>query len=166
MTLSLIRIDDRLIHGQVVEGWVPALGIKRILVVSDEAASDSTQQALWNLCAPEGVELKIASFAEAARAVSECAKDAVKTLVLAAGPQEILSLLKAGITMESVNVGGLHYAAGTVQLGKAIYLGEEDLTAFKDIVSRQVRVEGRSVPDEDPIDLLSMILDSGTAAGG
>lgn len=166
MSLSLIRIDDRLIHGQVVEGWVPALGIERILVVSDDAASDPTQAALWNLCAPEGVELIIESLENAADCVRRYAADAAKTLVLASGPKEVLALLEAGVNLESVNVGGLHYAAGTVQLGKAIYLGAEDLDAFKRIAERGVRVEGRAVPDEAPIDLLSVIQDRGAAAGG
>jgi PTS system mannose-specific IIB component len=166
MSLALVRIDDRLIHGQVVEGWVPALGIERILVVSDDAAQDPTQAALWKLCAPDGVELRIESLEGAVGAVRQAADDAVKTLVLAAGPREILSLLDAGADLKSVNVGGLHYAAGTVQLGKAIYLGEEDLEAFKGIADRGVRVEGRAVPDEAPIDLLSVIQDRGAAAGG
>ena len=166
MALSLIRIDDRLIHGQVVEGWVPALGIERILVVSDEAAKDPTQAALWRLCAPEKVELRIESVANGAEAVRRCAEDASKTLVLASGPKEILALLDAGVKLESVNVGGLHYAAGTVRLGKAIYLGEEDIAAFEGIANKGVRVEGRAVPGETPIDLLSVIQDRRTAAGG
>ncbi len=166
MSLSLIRIDDRLIHGQVVEGWVPALRIERIIVVSDEAAGDPTQTALWKLCAPERVELRIESLANGAEAVRRCAEDDLRTLVLASGPREILDLLDAGVKLESVNVGGLHYAAGTVQLGKAIYLGEDDIAAFEGIAERGVRVEGRAVPDETPIDLLSVIQDRRTMAGG
>lgn len=166
MTISLVRIDDRLIHGQVVEGWVPALGIKRILVVSDSAAADPTQKALWGLCAPEGVSLRIEPVAKAPDAIREWADDQVKTLVLTAGPKDVLALLDAGVSFPSVNVGGLHYAAGTVQLGKAIYLGEDDLEAFRRIAERGVQVEGRAVPDETAIDLLAVIQDRGAAAGG
>ncbi|PCI37537.1 MAG: PTS N-acetylgalactosamine transporter subunit IIB [Elusimicrobia bacterium] len=166
MALSLVRIDDRLIHGQVVEGWVPALGIERILVVSDDAAGDPTQAALWNMSAPESVELRIESIKNSVDIVRHYASDEAKTLILAAGPKEILALLVAGVTLDEVNVGGLHYAAGTVQLGKAIYLTEDDLQAFRGIAARGVRVEGRAVPDETPIDLLSVIEDRGAAAGG
>ena len=166
MAISLVRIDDRLIHGQVVEGWVPALGIKRILVVSDSAAGDPTQSALWSLSAPEGVELRIEPVAKAPGAIAAFLADGVKTLVLAAGPKDILALLEAGVSFSSVNVGGLHYAAGTVRLGKAVYLNEEDLHCFQRIAQRGVRIEGRAVPDEAEIDLLSVIHDRGAAAGG
>lgn len=157
MPLSLVRIDDRLIHGQVVEGWMPALSIRRVLVVSDQAAEDPTQAALMQMALPESVGLEICPVRTAHEAVRRAAEGTEATLVLAPGPTEVLALLRAGISLKMVNVGGLHYAAGRVQLGKAIFLGEEDLRSLKDIARLGVRLDGRAVPSDTSEDILALI---------
>ena len=159
MPLSLVRIDDRLIHGQVVEGWLPALSVRRVLVVSDQAANDPTQAALMQMALPESIGLEICPVKAASEAVRRAAEGPEPVLVLAPGPAEVLALLKAGVPLETVNVGGLHYAAGRVQLGKAIFLGQEDLRDLKAIAERGVRLEGRAVPSDASEDILSMIQD-------
>lgn len=159
MPLSLVRIDDRLIHGQVVEGWLPALSAERVVVVSDAAAADSTQAALMQMAMPESVALEICSVAAAPERLRRAAAEPEAVLVLAPGPAEVLSLLDAGVVLSTVNVGGLHYAAGRVQLGKAIFLGEADLRDLKAIADRGVRLEGRAVPADTPEDILALILE-------
>ena len=63
--LTLVRIDDRLIHGQVVEGWLPVLKAQRIVVVCDQAASDETTRALMELSVPQAIRLDILTVAAA-----------------------------------------------------------------------------------------------------
>ena len=105
MALALIRIDDRLIHGQVVEGWLPVLGASRIIVVSDAAAADAMQRQLMRLALPEAVALDVLPVSAAVAAVRAAAAAPEKALVLAPGPAEILALLEGGLELESVNVG-------------------------------------------------------------
>lgn len=157
MTLSLVRIDDRLVHGQVVEGWIPRLRADCVIVASDAAAADETQVMLMRLALPEAVEFAALPVAQAARHPALGACDPRKTLVLAPGPQEVLGLLEAGAKFEKVNVGGLHYSAGRVQLGKAIFLSEEDKEALRRIAARGVRLEGRALPGDRETDLLELI---------
>jgi len=159
MPLSLVRIDDRLIHGQVVEGWLPALSARRVLIVSDQAASDPTQAALMQMALPESVSLEICTVRSAPEAVRRAAEGPEPVLVLAPGPAEVLSLLEGGVALESVNVGGLHYAAGRVALGKALFLGEADLEHLRAIAKRGVRLEGRAVPTDPSEDILEIIQD-------
>lgn len=157
MPLSLVRIDDRLVHGQVVEGWLPWLKATRVMVVSDAAAGDPTQCALMRLALPEGVALEILPVREAATAVRRAAAGRESVLVLAPGPAEVLALMEDGLRLEAVNVGGLHYAAGRVQLGKAIFLSAEDVAALEAISRRGVRLEGRAVPAEPPADVIGLL---------
>lgn len=157
MPLCLLRIDDRLIHGQVVEGWVPALGARRVVVVSDEAAGDPTQTALMRMSMPDAVALEICSLAEAPAALARAAAAPENALALASGPAEVLALIRAGVRVASVNVGGLHYAAGRVRLGKAMFLSEGDLCALREIAEAGVRLEGRAVPADAPEDVLALI---------
>ncbi|MDE2291207.1 MAG: PTS sugar transporter subunit IIB [Elusimicrobia bacterium] len=155
--LVLVRIDDRLIHGQVVEGWLPVLKARRVVVVSDGAAADPVQRALMELSLPEGTALEVLTVAAAPSTLKAAAAAPERVLVLAPGPQEVLALHEAGVPFSSVNVGGLHYAAGTVQLGRAIFLADADIRSLETLAARGVRVEGRAVPSESPLDVMAAL---------
>ncbi|MFH2201957.1 MAG: PTS sugar transporter subunit IIB [Elusimicrobiota bacterium] len=155
--IVLVRIDDRLVHGQVVEGWLPALGADAILVVSDQAASDPLQTSLMRLALPEGVALEICSVPAATEAYAAAMRGGGNTVVLVPGPAEALAMVEAGAEIREINVGGLHFAAGRVQLGKAIFLSEEDARSLRSLVERGVRLEGRAVPTDRAADVAEMI---------
>jgi len=157
MALALIRIDDRLIHGQVVEGWLPALRVARVIVVCDAAASDEMQRQLMRLALPESVMLEVLPVSEACAAVQAAAAAPEAALVLAPGPAEVLALLEGGVELKSVNVGGLHHQAGHVRIGRAIFLSEADQTALRAISRRGMRLEGRAVPSEPEEDVAAML---------
>jgi mannose/fructose/N-acetylgalactosamine-specific phosphotransferase system component IIB len=157
MPLTLVRIDDRLVHGQVVEGWIPHLRAELVLVVSDAAAADELQVSLMRLALPEHVLLEAMGIKDAARHPALRQDFPQRVLVLAPGPLEILNLLEAGASFSTVNVGGLHYTAGKVQLGKAIFLSEYDKEALRQISRRGVRLEGRALPNERETDLTEML---------
>ncbi len=157
MPIVLVRIDDRLVHGQVVEGWLPSLKADRLLVVSDAAADDPMQRSLMGLALPEFASLEIVRTKEAVAAVRRAAAGSDRVLVLAPGPAEVLALIEGGAGFESVNVGGMHYEAGRVQLGKAIFLGRSDLEALAAIAAKGVRLEGRAVPSDESTDVLDLI---------
>lgn len=155
--LSLVRIDDRLVHGQVVEGWVPHLKAELVLVASDAAAADETQVMLMRLALPERVALEVLSVEKAATHPDLAESSRRRVLVLAPGPQEVLALLERGAKFKTVNVGGLHYTAGKVQLGKAIFLSADDIDALRRIIARGVELEGRALPGERALDLDDLI---------
>jgi mannose/fructose/N-acetylgalactosamine-specific phosphotransferase system component IIB len=155
--IVLVRIDDRLIHGQVVEGWLPTLRCKRIIVVSESAASDEMQRQLMRLALPEGVELEVHPPSAAAEAVRAAAAAPESTLVLAPGPIEVLALLEGGAEFGSVNVGGMHHEAGRMRIGRAIFLSEADKTALRAIAARGVKLEGRAVPSERGEDVAPLL---------
>jgi mannose/fructose/N-acetylgalactosamine-specific phosphotransferase system component IIB len=156
MEIALGRIDDRLIHGQVVMGWIPHVKASVVVVASDSAAADDTLKALMQMALPEGVELSVLPIAEAAATLSD-KKDARRALVLMPGPQEALALLLAGAPLSEINVGGLHYTAGKVQLGKAIFLSDTDKAALRQIAEKGVRLEGRALPGDERLDIVEMI---------
>lgn len=157
MPISLFRIDDRLIHGQVVEAWVPQLGIGEIVVVSDEIRSDEMRRTIMRFSTPEDVELKIMGVAEAF-AYLNGAPPASSVLVLLPGLKEAADLISMGLRIGSLNIGGMHYSAGkNFSIGKAIFLSEEDCGYLKTISKAGVELEGRGVPSDKPIDLIAAI---------
>jgi mannose/fructose/N-acetylgalactosamine-specific phosphotransferase system component IIB len=153
MNIALLRIDDRLIHGQVVIGWIPHLKVQAVVVA---ASVDETQIALMSMAMPEGVELLARDVDEAA-ALLRREDDPRRVLVLTPGPGEALRLLQNGVSVTAINVGGLHYTAGRVQLGKAIFLSAEDMAALRELSRRGVSLEGRALPEDSALDILEML---------
>lgn len=161
MALALVRIDDRLVHGQVVEGWIPYLKADRVIVASDAAAQDETQVALMRLALPDAVAFEALPVSAAAGHPSLKADAPGRALVLTPGPQEVLGLLDGGAPIGRVNVGGLHYTAGKVQLGKAIFISEDDRQALRQLSRRGVVLEGRALPSEKAVDVLDLLESQG-----
>lgn len=153
MGVTLLRIDDRLIHGQVVEGWVPFLKVNLVVVVSDAAASDEIQTALMKMALPPTVGLLVIPVEGAAAALAAPQMDGRKALVLVPGPAEALALVEKGLMVDRVNVGGLHHTVGKVQLGRALFLDEKDRLALRALAGKGLRLEGRALPGDAEEDL-------------
>lgn len=157
MPIILLRVDDRLVHGQVVEGWLPQLGVDLVVVVCDAAAQDEVQAALMKMAMPAGVGIVVSSVDDAPRMLASPQASARAMLVLVPSPAEALALLKNGVRVDRVNVGGLHYTVGKVQLGRALFLDEKDKGALKEISARGVRLEGRALPSDPEEDLTPIL---------
>ncbi|HAH32090.1 MAG TPA: hypothetical protein DCL44_07240 [Elusimicrobia bacterium] len=158
MPITLYRIDDRLIHGQVVEAWVPYLKAGDIAVISNDISRDSMRQTIMRFAAPEGVGLKILPVAEAPAYLSAAEASASNMLVLLPGLDEAVELIKKGVKIAKLNVGGMHYSAGkNLSIGKAIFLNETDCTALRFLSDSGVVIEGRGVPSDSPLDLIAAI---------
>ncbi len=157
MPVTVFRIDDRLIHGQVVEAWVPHLKTDEIVVVSDEIAADEMRRMIMRFSTPEGVGLKILGIEEAFRYLNG-APAAANILVLLPGLKEAADMISKGLKIRSLNIGGMHYSAGkNFSIGKAIFLSEEDRGYLKFISGAGVELEGRGVPTDRPIDLMEAL---------
>lgn len=157
MGVELFRIDDRLVHGQVVEAWIPHVKAEAVVVVSEAAAGDETQKALMALALPDAISLRVLSPGEAAAHLlsPDCAKK--RTLVLVPSPHEVLALVEAGVAVKTVNVGGLHYSAGRIQLGRVIFISDEDRATLRELARRGVVLEGRAVPSDKKLDLAGLL---------
>ncbi len=153
MAVELLRIDDRLIHGQVVEGWLKAIRVHRIVVASDAIDADETQKALWMLAVPSGVELSCLSIQEAAVEWKEGRWNREKVLVLVSTPEEALALYQHGAPIQSVNLGGLHFRQGRVQILKGISLDDADVRALRSLAEKKVVLEARALPLDEPVNM-------------
>ena len=80
-----------------------------------------------------------------------------KTLVLVPGPAEALALIEEGVVIDRVNVGGLHYTVGKVQLGRALFLDEKDRLALRALAAKGIRLEGRALPGDVEEDLTAAL---------
>jgi PTS system mannose-specific IIB component len=156
--IILYRVDDRLVHGQVAEGWVPHLQAEELAVVSDEIAGDELRRAIMRFATPEGVDLKIMTVAEAVDYLPGAEKSTRKVLLLLPGLAEAVALAGKGLKIPSLNIGGMHYSAGkNLSIGKAIFLNDEDCAALKVLSASGIKIEGRGVPSDTPLNLMEAI---------
>lgn len=156
--IILYRVDDRLVHGQVVEGWVPLLHAEELAVVSDEIAGDEMLRTIMRFATPEGVDLKVMTVAEAVAYLPGAEKSERKVLLLLPGLAEAVTLTEKGIKIPSLNIGGMHYSAGkNLSIGKAIFLNDQDCAALKVLAAAGIAIEGRGVPSDTPLNLMEAI---------
>lgn len=146
--ISLLRIDDRLIHGQVAYGWTPSLGVNAILVVNDEAQKDQMKAMALNLAKPANVNLYIRGVRESGEIVQKfAASQKNKVLVLVKNTNDALALVKnSGGTITEINVGGLRYSEGKRKLTDLVAVDDQDLANFKEITEHGVDLEFRMLP--------------------
>jgi len=143
MPAVFVRVDDRLIHGQVTQGWLPGMKIDEVAAVPERA--DKLAKDLMGLALPPEYGLRVLSPAEAA----EYAKTSPKRVFFIFESLALLdAALKKGLTLPSVNIGGLHFREGREKVLKDVYLTPKEKVFVKDLTTRGVKVDGRSVPSD------------------
>ena len=153
MAVLLFRIDDRLIHGQVVEGWFPYLHPDRVVVADDEAAASAFQRSLMELVVPYEVGTEIVTLAELVERQRAGGLEGGRSVVLFRLPHDVVTALRLGLALERVNLGGLHARGRVRTLGRGIQASEEDLRDLREILRAGVRVEVRAVPTDPAVEL-------------
>lgn len=144
MSIVLARIDNRLIHGQVVQGWLPSMDIDDVIVVSDQASSSTLMSKMLRMSLPSGYALHIFNSADAAVHLSK--QDTLKTFVLIEDFESLAALIAAGVGFETVNVGNTKFECGKKEYGQGVYLGENDLVLIKDLISKKIKFDVRALP--------------------
>ncbi len=146
--IDLLRIDDRLIHGQVAIGWTSALQVNTILVVNDEAKNDKVRSMALNMAKPSQVHLYIRNVEESGEIVKKFSQSKkAKVLILVRDTIDARKLIESsdGVIKE-LNVGGLRHGAGKRKLNDLVMVDDKDIENLKAIQSRGVKVEFRLLP--------------------
>jgi mannose/fructose/N-acetylgalactosamine-specific phosphotransferase system component IIB len=159
MPLDLVRIDDRLIHGQVVVGWGSFLKTTKIILCNDAIAASKIDSDLCKSAAEIAMfPLTIAVLTQP-ETMLELKKisDEDRIILLIESPQEAFQLLKAGLVVKLINVGGMHFKEGKHQIAPYIYVDEDDIATFKRIAAMGVKLEGKDVPTAKAIDIARKI---------
>ncbi|HAR44890.1 MAG: hypothetical protein A2X56_05350 [Nitrospirae bacterium GWC2_57_13] len=149
--IVLCRIDDRLIHGQVVEGWVNFVKATGIFVADDRAAANALQCTIMEMSAPSGLTVCIGRIEDICEKVRSSSSEKERIILLFANPASAVRALNAGIEFRELNVGGMHYMAGKCKLLDVLAVDAADVQAFRELVNRGVKVVIQTVPTERPL---------------
>jgi PTS system mannose-specific IIB component len=159
MPIVLARVDDRLLHGQVVEGWAPYVRADAIVVVSDTVCIDEGRCRLMELIAPENMELCVIPTRRLGEVLTRFPM--ANILLLFADLEAVLEVIEMGIVLDHINVGNLHHLKGGVEVAPSVFLNRKDLGAVRRLVDKGIMVEAREVPDGRAFDLVDYLDDDG-----
>lgn len=152
-----VRIDERLIHGQVAGIWSTSLNTQRIIVINDEAAQDPLQKSSLRMAAPSSMRLSVLTVAEAAKNVQAGKYGAQRIFLLFKNPTDVLRYLEAGGELTTVNVGNMSYKEGTREVTKSIQVTKAEETVFEDIAKRQIKITAQRVPNDPVVDFMEKL---------
>lgn len=144
----LLRIDDRLLHGQVARNWMKEVGADVIVVANDPVNEDEKQQHLMDLVTPMGSKSYFFGLSEASTKIKDLEEE--DALVLVETPEDALKLIEDGIEIDSVNVGNIHQTSGKKQVNDNVYLGEDDIKALKQIKDAGKKLDFRTLFSDQP----------------
>jgi PTS system mannose-specific IIB component/fructoselysine and glucoselysine-specific PTS system IIB component len=163
MPLVLYRIDDRLIHGQVVVGWGRPLDVGFLVLVDDEVATSEWEQELYRMAVPPEMDVVFASVTEAARDHARYRADARPGMLLTGNVAAMHALVDAVAAADpagavrAVNLGGLHHRPGRVQRMRYVFADPAEEGELRAIAAAGVTVTAQDVPNARPVPLADVL---------
>ena len=146
--IGLLRIDDRLLHGQVALTWTPSVGAGCILVANDKVAADDFQKMALNLAKPANVKLLVRSIADTVAILNDVRYNGIKMLILVNCVKDAYSLSEQVPEIKSINFGGIRTRAGSKAVSKAVSLTESELLIIRKMLDKGLELEIRQVPGD------------------
>lgn len=152
MKIANVRIDERLIHGQVAAYWTRALNADRILVVDDFAAKDQIQKMALKMATPQGVKLSILTVPTASKNLLDKKYEGENVFVIVRNPKTLEAMVDEGMVFEKVNVGNMSSKHGSVQVRRSVGVTPADVESFKKLLDKGVALTAQMVPNDEVVD--------------
>ena len=162
MALELYRIDDRLIHGQVVVGWGQPLDLRFIVLVDDEVAASDWEQELYRMGVPPDMEVYFDTVTGAADNLSRYQDDERRGLLLTGDIDTMTRLVDATGDIRRVNVGGIHHKPGRTQRLRYVFLNPAEESQLRALEGRGLEVSAQDVPAARPVPLDELLAGNGS----
>lgn len=148
--IVLARIDDRLIHGQVMTAWMQYVGGNHIVIIDDETAADDFLKSVIEMAVPREIKLDIYCCAEAAEKIKQMDNDE-KVIILAKVPESFVTLIETGLPLGKVVIGGMGASANRTKFYKNISASDAEREAFKKIIAKGAELVIHIIPDQKAV---------------
>lgn len=156
MSVKFLRIDDRLIHGQVVVAWIKSYQAKRVLIVDTQVAKDTFLIDVMKMVAPSGIELVVEPCENLEDLVAKYDGDSKNTIILVKTPETAEKLFDAGLSIQALNVGGMGANKTRSQLYKNVSASESEVETLKRLEARGIDVYFQTTPTNAKVKLSSL----------
>ncbi len=141
-----VRVDNRLVHGQVIEAWLPYIGARHLLVANDELAANDIQQQIISLAVPGRVGIAFVRVEALQDVFAEQDTAMAETLVLFGNCSDARRSVENGFVFDVLNIGNLHYSPGKRQLCPHVAVSDDDEACLRFFKRRDVTLDFRCVP--------------------
>jgi mannose/fructose/N-acetylgalactosamine-specific phosphotransferase system component IIB len=153
MPIALYRIDDRLIHGQVVVGWGQPLDLRFIILIDDDVAASEWEQELYRMGVPPEMEVCFCAVDTAGSTLNKFSTDSRMGIVLVGDIGTMQRLVHANPLIRTVNIGGVHHSPGRTAKLRYVFLTPEEEEGLRAIAAMGVEVTAQDIPGARPIPL-------------
>lgn len=150
MDIALVRIDNRLVHGQILEAWVPYVDANCIVVVDDHVASDFFRETVIKMAVPRHIEVIITSVEEFSRTFAIDPGNQKRTIILFSDIADALRAFKLGFKFGKLNIGNIHNENCVTQCSPSVLLGSKDIAHIDELINAGVKIDLRRIPRERP----------------
>ena len=155
--IKLVRIDHRLVHGQVAFSWTKFLDADCIMIASDNLMKDELKMAAMRMAKPTGVKLVMKNMEDSINALNSGVTDKYKLFILVESVEDAYTLVTQVDRIKSINVGGMKVADDRRQIAKAVFVSDSDIEKMKDLANRGIELEVRLVPSDIKQNALKLI---------
>ncbi|MCD8221347.1 MAG: PTS sugar transporter subunit IIB [Clostridiales bacterium] len=155
MSVELARVDERLVHGQIMTAWVKRFWIRRIMLIDDEIAQDEFMKQLLAMSAPSGVTVEVRSVADAAENLK--VESSEKTLLLFKEIGGALALIKEGYILKELNIGNIGSTPSRRAITREVYVSEEEKEMLRKLNAAGVNCYIQKLPQDNRVDIMSRI---------
>lgn len=157
MNITLARIDDRLIHGQVTTVWSKVANAQRIIICNDDVYNDEVRRTLLRQAAPPGMKVNVVNLEKAVAVYHNPQYQNESVFYLFTNPQDVLTMVQQGVKIATLNIGGMAWRPGKKQLTKAVSLDQTDIDAFRQLDQLGVILDLRVVASDPSINILDTL---------
>lgn len=155
--IQLFRIDDRLIHGQVVIGWASKLHSDSIILCDNSVYENDWEKELYLSCAPDNLKITILDVSGTIKFLKTTDQDLSKTIILVNGPETVEKLIESGLQLQNINVGGMHFREGRKNFLPYLYLNDNEVNTFRRCIEKGVNFECLDVPTGNKVNLKNLL---------
>jgi PTS system mannose-specific IIB component/fructoselysine and glucoselysine-specific PTS system IIB component len=152
----IVRVDDRLVHGQVVVGWGRAVGLRHLVLVDDAIRASPWEQDLYRMGLSGGLDLEFASVSEAAAGFQRWRADGNRTMLILADVATLVRLCEQSEIREA-QLGGIHQAEGRRERLPYVYLSDREAEALRGLQARGVSITAQDLPTTRPVALEELV---------
>ncbi|EPP1404800.1 mannose/fructose/sorbose PTS transporter subunit IIB [Klebsiella oxytoca] len=157
MNITLARIDDRLIHGQVTTVWSKVANAQRIIICNDDVYNDDVRRTLLRQAAPPGMKVNVVNIEKAVAVYHNPQYQDETIFYLFTNPQDVLTMVQQGVKIATLNIGGMAWRPGKKQLTKAVSLDAADINTFQQLDKLGVKLDLRVVASDPSVNILDKI---------
>lgn len=155
--IAHVRVDTRLLHGQVATTWTKTVSPDRIIVVSDGAAHDQLRKTMIEQAAPPGVPANVVPISKMIEVTKDPRFGATKAMLLFENPQDLLAAIEGGVDIKEANIGSMAHSVGKVVVTNAIAMDNADVETLETLHAKGVALEARKVPSDSPVSYEDLI---------